>query len=283
MPQNIIALFRAVRLALHIGYGLTLAVIYPRLSPALRRRILQHWSADLLHIFNVKLDAGGLRVPHGGLIVSNHVSWLDIYALNAAVPMRFVAKSEVRRWPIIGWLCARAQTLFIERGNARAAARINKQLCELMRQGECLAVFPEGTSTDGAQVAHFHASLLQPAIDAGVTLYPVAIRYQSADGARSTAAAYCGDISFGASLWTLLHTPELHVRLIPADALHAADFERRELARRAREAITAALQQSESHKLHLPLTPAQHTDANLSSSTRQEYQDAGSDPSTAAA
>lgn len=283
MPQNIVALFRAVRLALHIGYGLTLAVIYPRLSPALRRRILQRWSADLLHIFNVELDAGRLCVPHGGLIVSNHVSWLDIYALNAVVPMRFVAKSEVRRWPLIGWLCARAGTLFIERGNARAAARINKQLGELMQQGECLAVFPEGTSTDGAQVAHFHASLLQPAIDAQVLLHPIAIRYQDEDGARSSAAAYCGDISFGASLWTLLNTPRLHVRLIPADALHAADFERRELAQRAKASIAAALQQAESHKLHLPLTPAQHADANLLPSTRQEYPNAGSDPSTAAA
>jgi 1-acyl-sn-glycerol-3-phosphate acyltransferase len=265
--QQFIALFRAFRLALHIGYGLTMALVYPRLPAALRRRILQRWSADLLHIFNVELDAGELSVPHGGLIVSNHVSWLDIYALNAVVPMRFVAKSEVRRWPIIGWLCARAQTLFIERGNARAAARINKQLGELMQQGECLAVFPEGTSTDGAQVAHFHASLLQPAIDAGVTLHPVAIRYQSENGARSTAAAYFDDISFGASMWTLLNTPKLHVRLMPTSSLHAADFERRELARRAHESICAALQQAESHKLHIALTDTQHSDTNLLPST----------------
>jgi 1-acyl-sn-glycerol-3-phosphate acyltransferase len=265
--QLFIALFRAFRLALHIGYGLTVALVYPRLPAALRRRILQRWSADLLHIFNVELDAGELRVPHCGLIVSNHVSWLDIYALNAVVPMRFVAKSEVRRWPVIGWLCARAQTLFIERGSARAAARINGQLCELMRQGECLAVFPEGTSTDGAQVAHFHASLLQPAIDAGVTLHPVAIRYQSQDGARSTAAVYCGDISFGSSLWTLLNTEKLRVRLLPAPSLPAADFERRELAQRAHDSISAALQLAASHKLHIALTDPQHSDTNLLTST----------------
>lgn len=267
MLQKCIAVFRAFRLALHIGYGLLMALIYPRLPARMRRRILQNWSADLLSIFNVELEAVDVSAVHNGLIVSNHISWLDIFVLNSVVPMRFVAKSEVRRWPAIGWLCARANTLFIERGNARAAARINQQLGTLMQQGECLAVFPEGTSTDGAQVAHFHASLLQPAIDAQVPLHPIAIRYQDANGARSTAAAYIDDISFGASLWTLLSTRKLHVRLLPAPALHAADFERRALAQRAHESIAHALQQAESHKLHIALTHAQHSDTNLLTST----------------
>lgn len=267
MLRKCIALFRALRLALHIGYGLVMAIIYPRLSASMRRRILQNWSADLLHIFNVELQAVDLSALQNGLIVSNHISWLDIFVLNSVVPMRFVAKSEVRRWPAIGWLCARAQTLFIERGNARAAARINQQLGALMQQGECLAVFPEGTSTDGAQVAHFHASLLQPAIDASVPLHPIAIRYQDTSGARSTAAAYIDDISFGASLWTLLNTPVLHVRLIPSPALHAAGFDRRSLAHHARESIVHALQLAESHKLHIALTHPQQTDTNLLTST----------------
>ncbi|MBU1214875.1 MAG: 1-acyl-sn-glycerol-3-phosphate acyltransferase [Gammaproteobacteria bacterium] len=267
MLQRSVALLRAFRLALHIGYGLLMAVIYPRFSASMRRRILQNWSADLLSIFNVKLEAADLSALRNGLIVSNHISWLDIFVLNSVLPMRFVAKSEVRRWPAIGWLCARANTLFIERGNARAAARINKQLGELMQLGESLAVFPEGTSTDGAQVAHFHASLLQPAIDAQVPLHPIAIRYQNEDGARSSAAAYIDDISFGASLWTLLNTPKLHVRLLPTPALHAADFARRELAQRAHESISAALQQAESHKLHIALTVTQHSETNLLPST----------------
>ena len=282
MPRHIFALFRACRLALHIGYGLALALVYPRLTPALRRRILQRWSCDLLHILNVRLETTGHPAPTHGLVVSNHISWLDIFVLNAVVPMRFVAKSEVRFWPLIGWLCDRAGTLFIERGNARAAARINTQLGTLMQQGACLAVFPEGTSTDGAHVAHFHASLLQPAIDAGTPLHPVALRYADAGGTRSTAAAYFGDISFGDSLWTLLNTPVLHVRVAALPPLNAAAFERRELARLAHGHIAAALAQAASHKLHPALTPAQQTDANLPPSIRQEYPNAGSDPSTAA-
>jgi 1-acyl-sn-glycerol-3-phosphate acyltransferase len=267
MPRRTVALLRALRLALHIAYGLGMAVIYPRLSASMRRRILQNWSADLLCIFNVKLETVDLSALHNGLIVSNHISWLDIFVLNSVVPMRFVAKSEVRRWPAIGWLCARANTLVIERGNARAAARINTQLGELMQQRECLAVYPEGTSTDGAQVAHFHAFLLQPAIDAQVPLHPIAIRYQNEDGERSSAAAYIDDISFGASLWALLNTRKLHVRLLPTPPLHAADFERRALAQRAHGSISAALQQAASHKLHIALTDAQQTDDNLLPST----------------
>jgi len=267
MLQRSIALFRAFRLALHIAYGLLMAMIYPRLPAGMRRRILQNWSADLLSIFNVKLDAPSFDGMQSGLIISNHISWLDIFVLNSVVPMRFVAKSEVRRWPAIGWLCARANTLFIERGNARAAARINTRLGELMQQGESLAVFPEGTSTDGAQVAHFHAFLLQPAIDASVPLHPIAIRYQDESGARSTAAAYFDDISFGASMWTLLNTPNLHVRLMATQSLRAAEFDRRELARRAHESISAALQQAESHNLHIALTHPQQTDDNLLPST----------------
>lgn len=271
MTRRLIALLRAARLALHIGYGLTMAVAYPWFPAGIRRRILQSWSAGLLDIFNVKVDINTDDPLHGlrsGLIVTNHISWLDVFVLNAIVPMRFVAKSEVRRWPAIGWLCARAQTLFIERGKARAAARMNVQLVELLRHGECLAIFPEGTTTDGAQVAHFHSSLLQPAIDAEAQVHPVAIRYQDGLGARSTAAAYIDELSFGASMWSILSTPELHVRLIASPPLAACTLDRRSLTHAAREQIAAALAAADSQNFHLALTPAQQSDINLLPSTR---------------
>jgi 1-acyl-sn-glycerol-3-phosphate acyltransferase len=241
--RRLIALFRAARLALHIGYGLTLAIAYPWFSLGVRRRILQNWSTGLLDIFNVRIHAGDpLRSLKHGLIVTNHISWLDVFVLNAVVPMRFVAKSEVRRWPVIGWLCARAQTLFIERGSARSAARINVQLVDLLQRGECLAVFPEGTTTDGKQVAHFHSSLLQPAIDAGSLVHPIAIRYQDRHGAYSDAATYIGETSFGASMWNILSTAELHVCLAATTPLDASGMDRRNLTRTAHEHIGVALE-----------------------------------------
>src|SRR5512146_962212 len=248
-----------------------MAVAYPWLGTDIRRYILQSWSAGLLHILNVRIEIasnGPLRnLPHG-LIVTNHISWLDVFVLNAVVPMRFVAKSEVRRWPIIGWLCTRAQTLFIERGKARSAARINVHLVDLLRHGECLAVFPEGTTTDGTKVAHFHSSLLQPAIDAGAQVHPIAIRYQDDSGAHSAAAAYIDDLSFGASMWRILSTPVLHVRLIATAPLDARGMDRRGLTRMSHERISAALHAAASPNFHVPLTPAQHPESNLLPSTR---------------
>jgi 1-acyl-sn-glycerol-3-phosphate acyltransferase len=269
--RRLVALFRATRLALHIGYGLTMAVAYPWFAANIRRRILQSWSAGLLDIFNVRIDIAdddGLRTLRHGLIVTNHISWLDVFVLNSVVPMRFVAKSEVRRWPAIGWLCARAQTIFLERGKARSAARINVQLVSLLQRGECLAVFPEGTTTDGKQVAHFHSSLLQPAIDAAALVHPVAIRYQDSGGAHSTAAAYIDDLSFGASMWNILSTAELHVRLIATPPLDTHGLDRRSLTRTSHERISTALHMAGSSNFHIPLTLAQHSESNLLPSTR---------------
>jgi 1-acyl-sn-glycerol-3-phosphate acyltransferase len=243
--RKAISLFRATRLVIHIGYGLAMALIYPWLALPLRRRILQSWSAGLLHIFNVRIEIAHddpLHTLRHGLIVTNHISWLDVFVLNAVVPMRFVAKSEVRRWPVIGWLCARAQTLFIERGKARSAARINLQLVDLLQRGESLAIFPEGTTTDGLSVRHFHSSLLQPAIDAGAQVHPIAIRYQDSVGKHSTAAAYVDEMSFGASMWSILSTPELHVRLVGTPALDASGMDRRGLTRAAQQHIISALE-----------------------------------------
>lgn len=276
MTRYPIALFRAARFILHLVYGLTIALAFPRFALSVRRRILQNWSRALLDIFNVRIIFNSDEVHHG-LIVTNHISWLDVFVLNAVMPMRFVAKSEVRRWPLLGWLCTRAQTLFIERGKARSAARINAEMAELLRHGACLAVFPEGTTSDGKRLLHFHASLLQPAIDAGALVHPIAIRYQDARGAHSAAAAYIGDMSFGASLWHILTTPTLHVRLLATAPIPATTLDRRALTKLAHAQIGEALNYA-SPNFHIALTPAQYSDSNLLPSNRQEHNDVRSDP-----
>ncbi|OGT15581.1 MAG: glycerol acyltransferase [Gallionellales bacterium RIFOXYB12_FULL_54_9] len=239
-----VAMLRIIRVFIHIGYGLLLAVYYPRFGKTTRRRVLQRWSAGLLDILNVSLkipaeDCFSALPP--GLVVANHISWLDVVVLNAVIPMRFVAKSEVRRWPAIGWLSARAQTLYIARGNARDAARINRQLVELLQEGEYLAIFPEGTSTDGAQVGRFHASLLQSAIDSRTQVHPVAIRYQDELGAHSTAASYIDEMSFADSLWNVLCTRNLHVCLLVTPSINSAHNDRRTLTRAAHAQISLAV------------------------------------------
>lgn len=275
LTRRLIALFRATRLTLHIGYGLTIAIAFPWFGLAIRRRILQSWSTGLLDIFNVRIeiaDHDPLHTLRQGLIVTNHISWLDVFVLNAVVPMRFVAKSEVRTWPAIGWLCARAQTLFIERGKARSAARINVKLVDLLQRGESLAVFPEGTTTDGLQVEHFHSSLLQPAIDAGAQVHPIAIRYQDSRGAHSLAPAYIGEMSFGASMWNILSAPELHVRLVATPPLDASGTDRRNLTRTVQHHISTTLAAMHAAPILSPHVATSHEHAHVLAEAEQHFQ-----------
>ena len=275
LTRRLIALFRATRLTLHIGYGLTIAIAFPWFGLAIRRRILQSWSTGLLEIFNVRIeiaDKDPLHALRQGLIVTNHISWLDVFVLNAVVPMRFVAKSEVRTRPAIGWLCARAQTLFIERGKARSAARINVKLVDLLQRGESLAVFPEGTTTDGLQVEHFHSSLLQPAIDAGAQVHPIAIRYQDRCGAHSTASAYIGEMSFGASMWNILSAPELHVRLVATPPLDESGTDRRNLTRTVQHHISTTLATMHAAPILSPHVATSHEHAHVLAEAEQHFQ-----------
>jgi 1-acyl-sn-glycerol-3-phosphate acyltransferase len=106
--------------------GMLLAIIYPHLSRTRQRRILKSWSRQLLTILNIGIQIEGkqpTRIEGGHLMVANHVSWLDIFVLNAIHPAQFIAKSEVRDWPIIGWLCRRSGTMFIPRFSAGSCPR----------------------------------------------------------------------------------------------------------------------------------------------------------------
>ena len=244
MPMLPLACLRSIRFALHLGYGVLLAAILPALNCGQQRCIVRGWSAALLDILHVRISTSGTVALHeitGGLIVANHISWLDVIVMNSVLPLRFVAKSEVRGWPVIGWLCAQAQTLFIARHKRSDTARTNGKMIELLQQGNCLALFPEGTTTDGSQVKHFHASLLQPAIDAQTTIYPVAIRYHDRNGKPNTDAAYIDEMTFIESLWKILCSRDLHVHLNATTALDTQSAHRRTLAQEAHRQISYAI------------------------------------------
>lgn len=244
-PSLTISLFRGVRLFLHLLHATLLAVFYPHLKPAKRRRILKNWSRQLLDILNIGIRTEGempVRCESGFLVVANHVSWLDIFALNAIYPSRFIAKAEVRDWPLIGWLCERSNTIFIERALRQDAASINRRASLLLEQGVCIGLFPEGTTTNGTQVGHFHSALIQPAIDAGAMLCPIALRYQRESGKQSDAATFTGDMTLPQSIWRILRSPHFDALLVFTPALATAGENRRALARAAQEAIAQGLQ-----------------------------------------
>jgi 1-acyl-sn-glycerol-3-phosphate acyltransferase len=201
------AAWRSLRALLHVLSGLwTLRRRFDRLSPAQRQGMVQAWSRQLLAIMGVDLTVRGTPPAAGPLlVVSNHISWLDIMVLNAAAPARFVSKADVKRWPLLGALIGGAGTLFIERESRRDAMRVVHHMADALRQGDVVAVFPEGTTGNGQGVLPFHANLLQAAVSAPAPVQPVGLAYvDGRTGQRSEVPVYVGDTTLVASLWRTL-------------------------------------------------------------------------------
>jgi 1-acyl-sn-glycerol-3-phosphate acyltransferase len=235
--------WRATRVAIHVVQGwATTVVVFPLVKHHTRRALIRRWSARLLALLHIDARVqGSLDTKRGNvLIVANHVSWLDIFVLNASHPARFVAKSELGRWPLAGTLMRGAGTFFLSRERRHDTRRINCDAAQALVGGEVVAVFPEGTTTDGTQLLKFHASLLQPIVDSHGHMQPVALRYVGADGALSTAPIY-GDESIAASFWRICGERALAVDVIAPVAIPARDLTRRELAQKAETAIRTAL------------------------------------------
>ncbi len=207
--------YRLPRLALHAAWGMLLAATVSRWQdPAQWDRTISVWSAKLLRILGVRLTV--MAAPQGmdgGLLVANHISWLDIFVIHAAQRVHFVSKAEVRRWPVAGWLAWKIGTLFIERTKKSDTARINRQMRAILEQGGWVAVFPEGTSSDGRQIRRFLPSLLQPAVDLGLPVVPAALRYRRPDGSHCDAANYIDQMSLAESVWRVAGEPEIRAEL----------------------------------------------------------------------
>lgn len=240
-----IRLLRLVRLTLHlIQGGLTALLLFPLLPHPARNALIRSWSGKLLAILAIRLTVRGnwpKQGRQGLLFAANHISWLDIFLLDAVHPLRFVSKAEVRRWPLAGFLAAKAGTLFIERNRRHDTGRANQDIESALRGGAHVALFPEGTTTDGSQVRHFHAALLQPAIDADAPLQPVAIRYSRENGEIDTTPAYIDELSFGDCLKQILRRPAIHAELHFTAMVAPHGKNRRELAGVLHNAITSAL------------------------------------------
>jgi 1-acyl-sn-glycerol-3-phosphate acyltransferase len=200
----------------------------------------------------LKLRVSGTPRPGATLLVANHISWLDIAAVHAVAPQaRFVSKADVLAWPLLGWLIRNAGTLFIERERKRDALRVLHQVAEALKAGDTVAVFPEGTTGDGANLLPFHANLLQSAIVSGTPMQCVVIRYSDPAHRFSPAAQFLGETTLLQSVWRILSAKGLCVHvdlLLPQGARHA---DRRALAEYLRAQIHAQL-----HATAPPAEPA---------------------------
>ncbi len=241
--RSLRALWRIVRLLLHLLHGIAvMALRFPSLDAAGRHARIAWWSAGLLRVMGVGLQTSGQARPGANLLLANHVSWLDIAALHAAVPQaRFVAKADVLAWPLLGWLIRGAGSLFIERERKRDALRVVHAVADALRAGQTVAVFPEGTTGAGPEPLPFHANLLQAAISTHTPVQLAVLRFADAQHRFSPAVAYLGDTTLLQSLWRVASASGLvvHLALLPAQATAHAD--RRALALSLRQQVADSL------------------------------------------
>ena len=209
----------SLRAAWKLGRGLghalsglaTILFLFPRWDEARRYARVQSWAREMLALLDIRLELKGQPPVNGPmLLAANHISWLDILVMHAARHCRFVAKAEVRRWPLIGTLATGGGTLYIERESRRDAMRVVHHMAESLQRGEILAVFPEGTTSDGRTLLPFHANLIQAAISAGAPVQPVALSFIDARTREtSLSPCYIGDDTLLGSMWRTLSGPPL--------------------------------------------------------------------------
>jgi len=239
---------RAPMLLLHllISLPVTLLLINPVTQRCrLRGERVDHmaircWSLGLMWIFGFRVLRFGQPHRGGALMVANHISWIDIELVHSQCAVGFVAKSEISRWPLIGWLARRGGTIYHERGSNESLHGVMHQMVERLQTGLPVGVFPEGGTTDGQTVRTFHARIFQPAVAAGVPVQPVALRY-GAGGSAQMQVAFAEGESFMGNFLRLLGDPNriAEVHFLPVIETHEEG--RRKLADGARAAILDAM------------------------------------------
>lgn len=254
MLRYLVAPWRLLGVALLVLGGLLITgLVYPWLAQGVRNRVLRRWSRLLLWVCGARLRVSGqpLAPPlqasgieegsSGRLVIANHISWIDVFAINGALPCRFVAKAEIGDWPLLGSLVTLAGALYIERGRRHAVSATNHKVRDCLQRGETVALFPEGTTSDGSVLLPFHSNLVAPALEVGCSIWPVALRYTDAAG-PSTAAAFVGDMGLLTSMWNIVVAPDLLIEVALLAPLPArADSNRHHIGQLAREAIAAHL------------------------------------------
>ena len=176
-----------------------------------RARWLQESCLRVLRSMEIECDVEG-RIPAHGLVVANHLSYLDIVVLSAVMPCFFVAKAEIWRWPFFGKAARVGGTLFLDRASVASAEKVSERIRERLKLPVPVLLFPEGTSTDGT-MRRFHGRLFEPAIRAEAPVTAVAIRYVTSDGTPERELCWFGDASFGPHLLRTLGKPEFRAEL----------------------------------------------------------------------
>jgi 1-acyl-sn-glycerol-3-phosphate acyltransferase len=235
-------LWKILRGLWHVLMGLwTIYMRFPQLGTEQREARVQAWSLQFLALWGIHLKVIGQPVRSGpALMVANHISWLDILVIHAARHCRFVSKSDIRDWPLIGTLATGAGTLYIERAQRKDALRMVHDIADALSEGEVVAIFPEGTTSDGRSLLPFHANLIQAAIKADAPVQPMSLRFIDArSGDTSFAPSYIGDDTLVGSIWRTLSAPPITAVVNFGELQTAQGRDRRRWAADLRETVQA--------------------------------------------
>lgn len=244
MLKKALLLGRSLRLLGTVCWGfLAVLLVFPWIGPKRRLDIKRIWSNAMLRACGIQLvvhpaSDGSLTPQEGELVAMNHISFIDIMALDSLRPVHFIAKSEIRSWPIIGTLCERTGTIFIERGRRHAVHSVLKTMSTELQDGEIVAFFPEGTTSDGRGLLAFHANLFEAAVRAGAAVRPVVLAYRQY-GERSLIPAFIDDLTLVDCALAILQASDLEVHMTVLDPIESIGITRHELAARVREAMLA--------------------------------------------
>jgi len=217
--------WRVLRGATHVLLGtLICALVFPWMRTRQRAPWVRWWARGFLAALGMRVRVQGHWPAQPGLylLASNHISWLDIFVIHAVKPVRFVSKSEVRSWPLAGYLASQAGTLFVDRSRKRDTLDIGDQMHDVLVGGDAIGIFPEGTTSDGTVVLPFFSPLLQPAVRCAASLVPTGVRYRRPDGSTNTAIAFIGEQTFMQSVGITLRQPACEVEVHFGEPVSAA-------------------------------------------------------------
>jgi 1-acyl-sn-glycerol-3-phosphate acyltransferase len=209
-------------------------------STTLEKFMIGWWSGALVRRFGFRIRRFGEPLPGAVLYVANHISWLDIELMHSQRPVSFVAKSEIARWPFVGWLSARAGTIFHRRGSTDSLASVMAIVVERLKSGEPVGVFPEGGSGHGDKIGTFHARIFQTALDANVPVQPVALRY-GRDGRQDPSVPFGRKEGFFPNFLRVLGNPAMDAEIHFLAPVAATPDARRRMAEESRARIVRAL------------------------------------------
>jgi 1-acyl-sn-glycerol-3-phosphate acyltransferase len=242
--HTLVIIYRIGRILLHTLLGLAIAAfVWPFAGKPRKQAITKWWCKLMLNCFNIQVLTRGTPPinARSTMFVANHVSWADIHALNSIIPLRFIAKLEIKSWPIFGYLVKKSDTIFIDRTTRKDAARIVKVAADALASGDNVGFFPEGATTEGTHLLPFKSSVLQAAISAKATIWPVAIRYSKPDGSLNLAMAYAGEMTLGESMMSVLKQKNPVVELNFLAPISTQDTNRQGASKAAFTEISNAL------------------------------------------